>query len=195
MRNAPVKWWSSAAAPWLCGFVVYNGCLTGWWALALTLCFLLLPVFSSLQAVGVNSPPSLSSPLNAAFPSPCSSRLRRGAFAFHDCKFDGPSEGNQTISSIRRPTQTHVWTFSFFSSFSRRHLCSRAENTLFTPKAEKNLLTLKNKKQRQPFKADLHLEEGLPPPPCTSNDPSVCVKLCTVDNDARIEAKTEKCWD
>lgn len=50
---------------WLCGFVVCNGCLSVWWAVALSHCLLHtfsppLPVFACLQAVGVNSLSPLS---------------------------------------------------------------------------------------------------------------------------------------
>lgn len=137
------------------GSLVYNGCLTGWWALALACCFLHtfslpLPVFSSLQAVGVNSLPFLPKcrlSIATLYPSFSSNPSMHVVFA--DCKFDRSSEGetqrerNQTISSIRQPTPTYVWTIyhlhqlSQFSSFSRRHLCSQVENILFTTKAEK----------------------------------------------------------
>lgn len=127
------------------------------------------PVFASLQAVGVKCLPFF---LNAVFPHLHSFSANPSIHAvFRDFRLwqvfrerETQREKNQTIPSIRQPTQTHVGTlhhlhqlsqFSFFL-FSRRHLCSQVENTPFTTKAQKNHLALKNRKARQAFKVYLH---------------------------------------
>lgn len=90
-----------------------------------------------------------------------------------DCEFDrfcereAQREKNQTICSIRQPTQPHVWTLdhlhqlSPFSSSSRGHLCSRVENTLFTTKAEKKSFSFEEQKAARAFKVYLHGDEGV----------------------------------